>query len=216
MLPKVIIHNAISVDGSILGFPLNMETYYGIASSFGAQAMLVGSATASTGLSVLDPETESDLSKPEGKDMMPWWVIPDTGGRLQEQLHMYRKFEFCRDVIILTCGRTPISYIEYLEARDYNHISTGADHINIRSALGILADKFDVRLMFTDSGGLLSSILLKEGLADKLSLLLSPHLIGETKQNLFRTLDKDIDLKLANVQIYDEDYIHILYDIINF
>jgi 2,5-diamino-6-(ribosylamino)-4(3H)-pyrimidinone 5'-phosphate reductase len=56
--------------------------------------------------------------------------------------------------------------------------------------------------------------LLKEGLADELSILLSPHIIGKSKMNLFRTLEADIDLKLISSKVYDEDYIHVIYEIL--
>jgi len=48
MLPKVVIHNTISLDGSTTGFDANLEVHYGILGSYEPDAMIVGSNTAKT------------------------------------------------------------------------------------------------------------------------------------------------------------------------
>jgi len=50
MMPKVIMHNEISVDGSIINFEPNMELYYRLVRDYKADIHLVGSVTAKTGI----------------------------------------------------------------------------------------------------------------------------------------------------------------------
>ena len=51
---------------------------------------------------------------------MSYWVIPDTRGVLKGLLHVLRRFEYCRDVIILVSERTGADYVAYLDERDYD------------------------------------------------------------------------------------------------
>jgi 2,5-diamino-6-(ribosylamino)-4(3H)-pyrimidinone 5'-phosphate reductase len=50
MLPKVVVHNSISLDGSLTGFEPNMQLHYKIAGDYRADANLIGSKTVSAGI----------------------------------------------------------------------------------------------------------------------------------------------------------------------
>ena len=45
MLPKVVIHNSVSLDGSLTGFEPDMQLHYQIAGSYKPDAHLIGSNT---------------------------------------------------------------------------------------------------------------------------------------------------------------------------
>ena len=45
MLPKVIVYNAVSLEGRITGFNADSELYYELASKLGVDAVLMGSET---------------------------------------------------------------------------------------------------------------------------------------------------------------------------
>ena len=49
-MPKVIIHNQVSLDGAIAGFQINPAEYYSIVNSFGAEMYQVVSETARSGI----------------------------------------------------------------------------------------------------------------------------------------------------------------------
>jgi 2,5-diamino-6-(ribosylamino)-4(3H)-pyrimidinone 5'-phosphate reductase len=117
MLPKVIVHNAISLDGSIKGFEIDLGIYYGILSAYKPEAILVGSNTIIEASDEIAPEEESDFLKPDIShgDKRPYWVIADTRGVLKGLLHYYRKMEYVKDIIILVSEKTPASYLEYLK-----------------------------------------------------------------------------------------------------
>ena len=45
MFPKIITHNAVSLDGSISGFAIDLEKYYAVAGKLQPDAMLVATPT---------------------------------------------------------------------------------------------------------------------------------------------------------------------------
>lgn len=222
MIPKIIIHNTISLDGRLNGFDPNLETYYKIAGTFNEDAVLVGSNTAKIGIKLfleeVPNEEEPDFIKPVIKkdDPTPYWITPDTKGKLKDLLHVYRRTDYCKDIIVLICEKTPQSYIEYLENRYYDYIKTGKDHIDIKFALEIVNEKYGINLIRSDSGGILNSILLKEDLVDKISLLLYPGVVGNKFTSLFNNLGLDnvkIDLDLIESKVFDDNNIWLYYKI---
>ena len=140
MIPRVIIHNAISLDGSVTGFEPDIGIYYQIALSYKPDILLVGSDTIVSAPDKIPPEKKSDFIKPEisGNDKRPLWVIPDSRGKLKNTLHFYRSMEYIKDIVILISKNTPQSYISYLNERQYDLISAGNDHVDYKKALEIL------------------------------------------------------------------------------
>jgi 2,5-diamino-6-(ribosylamino)-4(3H)-pyrimidinone 5'-phosphate reductase len=49
MIPKIIIHNSMSLDGSLTNFEPNMELHYRIAGKYNEEAHLIGSNTVKVG-----------------------------------------------------------------------------------------------------------------------------------------------------------------------
>jgi 2,5-diamino-6-(ribosylamino)-4(3H)-pyrimidinone 5'-phosphate reductase len=88
----------------------------------------------------------------------------------------FRKSCYCKDVIVIVTNKTPEYYINYLKERNYNTIVAGDENVDFRSALDKLGMYYNVKSVMTDSGGGLSSTLLREGLADEVTLLISPVL----------------------------------------
>lgn len=220
MLPRVIIHNAVSLDGSTTGFSPDFGTHYGIVMDYRPDVLLVGSKTAVTGIPRVPAERKSDFLKPEPLpgDARPLWAIPDTRGILRNRLHVYRRFEYCRDVVVLVSKKTPKTYLAYLKDRNYDFLVAGEDRVNYRRALEMLAKHYQAKTVLTDSGGTLNSILLEKGLVNEISLLISPVLIGTGGMNLFRTLHqkskgKGIRLSLLQAAPVDKYLVLLRYRI---
>ncbi|MDP2217603.1 MAG: hypothetical protein Q8J68_09995 [Methanolobus sp.] len=133
MFPELIIHNTISLDGSLAGFSADIGLHYRILGSLGPDAMLVSSNTAKTGAEMfignIPSEEPSDIVKSayKGDEARPYWIIADSRGILEGMLHVFRRSEYCQDVIVLISEGTPASYAEYLQQRDYDHIITGKE-----------------------------------------------------------------------------------------
>ena len=142
MLPKVIVHNSISLDGSLVNFDVNMELHYQIAGKYNPDARLIGSNTIKTGIDLYGnspPEDKKDFRKPKRGDDLPYWIIPDTRGILKGLLHEVRRFEFSKDVIILISKETPKEYIKYLKNRNYDYHVLGRKKIDLEKSLKFLS-----------------------------------------------------------------------------
>ncbi len=209
VFPKIITHNAVSLDGSISGFSIDLEKYYAVAGSLKPDAMLVGSSTAKSGIEMysdgIPDESTADFVKPRitPDDIRPYWVIPDHDGLLQGRLHIFRRFEYCKDVIILLSEKSPESYVKYLMERNYDVIIAGHEDVDLKHSLEILAKKYDCKTVVTDSGGNLNKALLEAGLVDEISLIINPVLVDQKHLKLFRGLNllqKQVQLQLISIE----------------
>lgn len=61
MLPKIILYNAVSLDGRINGFNADVGLYYEIASNWDIDAVLMGSNTVLAGFDADYKENNEDL-----------------------------------------------------------------------------------------------------------------------------------------------------------
>lgn len=220
MLPDVIIHTSMSIDGAVTGFEPDPALHYQVAAAFTPDAMLVGSRTAKTGieryLEEVPPEEDGDLARPavHAEDARPLWVFVDSKGRLHGLLHLYRRSGYCRDIVVLVAEETPASYLEYLRARDYPIIRTGGDHVDLRMALEVLLRRFGVKVVVSDSGEQLNTALLQAGLVKTLSLLLAPVVAGRGATHLFEGLEtKRDDFVLEQADEVGDGCVHLIYQV---
>lgn len=214
MLPKVILHNSVSLDGSLTNFMPNMELHYNIAGKYDADAHLIGSNTVKVGAELyggpVPAEQECDFVKPERCATLPVWVIPDTKGTLKGILHTCRRFEFCRDVVVLISEETPKGYVEHLEERNYDYHVVGEQHVDLKKALGLLSEKYGVKTVLADTGRILGNLLLNQGLVTKVSLLIHPVIVGANSYNMFSDIN-NLKLKLLQSKILEKDYVWLVY-----
>jgi len=225
MLPYVVTHNQVSLDGSYLinHFKFNPEFFYGLANQYEADIFLVGSNTAKTGLEIflgeIPDEEESDFIKPEPTpgSKCSLWVIPDTRGQLFGLLHMYRRSEHCKSLLILTSKTTPKSYLDYLKERNYDYLEAGDDHVDLKKALELLSERFNAKRVLVDSGSILTNLLLENKLVNEMSIVISPSIAGNKGANLFRNLNTGesfTELKLQKSQAFETGEIHLVYNVI--
>jgi 2,5-diamino-6-(ribosylamino)-4(3H)-pyrimidinone 5'-phosphate reductase len=219
MLPKVFIHNSVSLDGSLTGFEPNMELHYQIAGDYKPDVHLIGSNTAKVGVELfgngVPPEEKTDFEKPKRNKSLPYWVIPDTKGILKGLLHVSRRFEFCKDVIVLLSQATPRDYIGYLEERNYDYFVVGKEQVDLKKSLELLSAEFKAKKVLTDTGRILGNLLLEQSLVDEISLLLHPIIVGKTSYNIFSNLDKNLGLILRKQEFFDGGYVWLVYKVIN-
>ena len=220
MLPRVIVHNTFSLYGSIKDFELDIGLHYELADKFKADAHLIGSETAKTGIESFTErvpmEESSDFAKPAIKpgDVRPIWVIHDTKGKLKGLLHVYRRSCYCREVIVLAVNRTPENYFQYLRERNYGIVIAGEEEVDYRSAFEKLNELYGVKTLLIDSGGGLNSILLREGLVDEVSLVISPVIVGKQSTNLFRDLEGKMNLELIRIERIRGNHLLVLYRVL--
>lgn len=217
MRPEIIIHNSISLDGSLTGFMPDMELHYRIAGQYKPDAHLIGSATVTAGNEMfgtgIPDELPEDFIKPERASSLPWWIIVDSGGKLKGMLHTCRRFEYCRDVIILAADSTPADYIDHITERNYSYVIAGKEKVDLKIALSTLMNRFRIKKILTDTGMILGNLLLNEGLADELSLLIHPLMVGEKAYPVFAGVKKNLNLRLVKAETFNNGCIHTVYKI---
>lgn len=199
MRPRTILHNSVSLDGSVVGLDIDLQTHYRIAGSFAAQANLVGSGTALAGIDLfgLPPETDAQLRRPADDDLPPW-VVVDSGARLLGKLHAFRGSELGGDPIVLVAAKTEARYLEHLTARGYRHHVVGDQRVDLAAALALLGERYAVRTLLVDAGPGLAGALFAAGLIDEVSLLVMPALVAREPLRLFDTLQQGLTLELLH------------------
>ena len=221
MLPRVILHNAVSLDGRFDWFTPDIGRFYEIASRWKEDATLVGSSTILTADVEVPEEDEEAFAPPkrEPADQRPLLVVPDSRGRVRSW-HFLRKQPYWRDAIALCSRTTPKAYLDYLEERHIGCVVTGDDHVDLRAALEELNHRYAVKVVRVDSGGTLNGVLLRAGLVDEVSLLIHPSLVGGTTPNsMFRAPDLAsangvVQLRLTNIEELEGGLVCLRYEII--
>jgi 2,5-diamino-6-(ribosylamino)-4(3H)-pyrimidinone 5'-phosphate reductase len=186
MKPRVIIYNATSLDGQTTGFQPDLGQFYGLASRWHEDASLAGCDTLLSFPAEIPPEVPSDLEEEaaSSNEHRPLLVVPDSRGRLRSW-HFLKKQPYWRDWVSLCTETTPPEHVEYLRARMVRVVTAGKQRVDYRAALEELNLQLGVKVVRVDSGGTLNSILLREGLADEVHLLVHPVLVGQPVRKVF-------------------------------
>lgn len=220
MKTKLIIHNAISIDGEIRGFEVDMGLHYKIAGTYKPDIHLVGSQTFKQGIKEFIGETpkenELDFYQAEVKrgDKRPYWVIVDSRGSLRGMLHVLRRYDYCKDIIVLVCKTTPKYYLKYLKERNYTFLVAGDFKVDFKKAFAILQKKYHAKTILSDAGPTLNSVLLEKGMVDQISLLIAPVIVGKKDLNVFQVLKTKVKLELKSCKNVGKGYAWLVYKVI--
>jgi len=158
-------------------------------------------------------EKESDFKKPYKDSSLSYWVIPDTKGSLRGLLHFCRRYEYCKDVIVLISKQTPSEYVNYLKEREYDFHIAGENEVDLPAALALLSDKYDGKRILADTGRILSNLLIEKNLVSEISLLIHPIIVGVRAYNIFSNINRTPALKLRKKQVFPKGYIWLVYDV---
>lgn len=221
MLPKVIIHVAVSVDGRIDWISPDLGLFYGLISRWNEDATLAGSDTILKAPEQ-GPDDAASGAEPPAKtsgDRRPLLVVPDSRGRIKNW-NWLRGLQYWREGIALCSRSTPCDYLDYLDRARVEYIVAGEDHVDYRAALEELSARFGVGVVRVDSGGTLNGALLRAGLVDEVSVLVHPSLVGgTTPRSLFRAPDLTsaegvVNLELAGVEQPGNGVVWLRYDVV--
>lgn len=223
MLPRVIVHNAVSLDGRIDGFPADVGLYYELAEPWKVDAHLAGCDTMLQMESEIpelnDSVIEPPPSPPDPNDSRALLVVPDSRGRLRRWRGI-RQMPYWRGAVALCSRSTPQEYLENLIKWHVPYLIAGDDYVDLRAALELLNLHFNVKTVLVDSGGTLSGVLLRAGLVDEVSVLIHPHLVGGIRPRpFFRTPDLGglkgpVPLRLKHVECMKDDIVWLRYEVI--
>jgi len=217
MKSEIIIHNSVSLDGSLTGFMPDMGLHYKIAGDYKPDAHLIGADTIISGNEMfgegIPEELPSDFKQPDRDKNLPWWIVVDSRGRLKGMLHTCRRFEFCRDVILLVSESTPADYLMNLKERNYSFIIAGQDKVDLKFAIDRLREKFSIARILTDTGRILGNILINMGMVDEISLLVHPLLVGEKCYPMFSDVKGNLNLKLKKYETFENGCVWAVFSV---
>lgn len=219
MKSKIILHNQVSLNGAFLGFNVDMENYYSILNGFHPNYILIGSNTAKAGIEDyyenIPVETPDDFRKPsiEKSDKRPYWVVPDSTGKLIGLLHTYRNAGYCKDIIVFISRNTPKEYKQYLHERHYDFFSEGYNKVDLESCLEKLELKYGPGTIVTDGGRNLAKRIFDLHLVGEISLIVSPVLTVKKYEPLLYKLNipAHIHLHLDSVTELGKGLVHLKY-----
>ncbi len=218
MLPYVIIHIGLSVDGRIDWGGGSDNPYYDLVREFHSDTDISSSNTMLTAFLPEDPQ------KAFGQTYDQWIQIPDrprlavidSRGRIKTW-HLIKKQPWWRDYISLCSEATPGEHLRYLEGEQVKTIVIGKEHVDLRVGLETLGDRYEARRVRLDCGGILNGVFLREGLVDEVSLVISPALVGGTSpKTMFNAPDLTseggvIPLTLIQIEKVKDRYLWVRY-----
>ena len=221
MLPRVILHNSVSVDGRVNGFMPDIGLHYELAARWQVDAHLAGSDTILSMNEEIPPEDESAFEPPQKNpgDARSLLVVPDSRGRVRSW-HALRQAPYWRNHVALCSHATPRTYLDYLQERYIEFIVAGDDYVDMHTALEELNARYGVKTVLLDSGGTLNGVLLRAGLVNEVSLLVNPCLVGGTSSSsIFRAADLTspegaMQLKLTHLEQVKEDIVWLQYEVV--
>ena len=226
--PHLTIYNEISLDGKITGFDGDGVRYYARGFRWRSHAILMGSVTAEAfGPNESAAEQRADLPPldpagfPPGfaelvEEPRPLLVVPDSAGRLRNWTHARAQPWYGR-IIVLVGEQTPTDYLEHLDRRGIEHLTAGAERVDLSLALQQLSQQHDVRSIRTDSGGALNGALLAAGLVDRIAVIIAPRIgsdpAAQTLVRLPGSLADAPTLRLVESEVLDDGALWLVYDL---
>jgi 2,5-diamino-6-(ribosylamino)-4(3H)-pyrimidinone 5'-phosphate reductase len=221
MLPRVILHNAVSLDGRMDWFTPDIGLFYELTSHWKEDATLAGSNTIFNPdeAHADEPEASHQPSKGAPQDTRPLLAVPDSRGRVRNWRWL-RSQPYWRETVALCSRSTPKEHLQYLDSIPVDYVISGDDRVDLRGALQELNRQYGVKVIRVDSGGTLNGVLLRAGLVDEVSVLIHPSLVGgSTPRTLFRATDLTspggvIRLKLSHCEQLSGDVVWLRYDVL--
>jgi 2,5-diamino-6-(ribosylamino)-4(3H)-pyrimidinone 5'-phosphate reductase len=187
MLPRVLVHTAVSADGRTRGFDVDMGQFYGVVADWGADCMLTGADTI-----VLAPEYEPDDPSAAAPDVGPsdaqLLAVVDSRARVRNWRTLKGYTQFWRDPVALVSRATPQEYVDEVRRAGCDALVAGDARVDLRAALELLAAERGVTRVRVDSGGALIGALLAAGLVHEVSLMVYPLLAGGAEEHTFNRL----------------------------
>jgi 2,5-diamino-6-(ribosylamino)-4(3H)-pyrimidinone 5'-phosphate reductase len=219
MLPKIILHTEVSVDGRMDWMLDDNFLYYRMIADWKLDAMLSGSNTMLAAYPEPDTPEAQAAPPPEKAPGLQRLLVVDSRGRLRCWRQMQQS-EWWGEVTLLCSRATPPDYVEAVKSLGVDVIVAGEDHVDLRAALEEVNVHYGIEVIRTDTGGILHGALLRAGLVDEVSVLFNPCLVGGVSpRSMFVAPDLEaksglIPLRLLEVKNIEGDFVVLRYAVI--
>lgn len=186
--PRVICHMMASVDGRILtgGWPLSDEgrrQYEQVHESYAPDAWICGRVTMqehfAQGLRSDGEIAREHRGRPREDYRAPgdhasFAFAVDSSGRLAWETN-----DIDGDhVVTILSERVSDEYLAFLRERGVSYLLAGAREVDLPLALGKIAHDYGVRTLMLEGGGRINGGMLRAGLIDEVSVLITPVVDG--------------------------------------
>ena len=160
----MVVHVAVSLDGSTTGFDADVERFYALARTWEEDVTLAGADTI-----LAQEEALATVPRPGPAAEGPLLAVVD-GRRRVSAWDALRDCGHWSGVVALRAGGAP----GHAGTQPVREIVAGAQRVDLAAALGELGEREGTGVVRVDSGGGLIGALLHDGLVDELSLLIHP------------------------------------------
>lgn len=162
--PHVVLHVAVSLDGSTAGFQPDVGRFYELARTWEEDVTLAGADTILAQESAL---AAAELPGPAADG--PTLAVVDGRGRVGAWQALHDAGHWS-GVVAVHCAATPP------RTHGLPEVVAGTDRVDLAEMLMTLRQRFGAGVVRVDSGGALNGALLDAGLVDEVSLLVHPTL----------------------------------------
>ena len=103
---------------------------------------------------------------------------------------------------------------------DVEYVLAGEDRVDFRIALAELKARYGIGTVQVDSGGTLNGVLLRAGLVDEVSMVISPRLVGGAEaRSMYRAPELTspegvIGVKLIHLERLRGDLVWLRYEVV--
>ncbi|KAB2352730.1 RibD family protein [Actinomadura rudentiformis] len=170
--PYVVVHVAVSLDGSTTGFQPNIGLFYELAARWDEDVTLTGADTI-----LAQEEALANAPRPGPAEDGPLLIVVDGQGRVRGW-DALREAGHWSDVLALHAEKTP----PRPPGRAVRELVIGRERVDLNAALTSINDLGGVNVVRVDSGGALTGALLQGSLIDEVSLLVHPLLAGSEER----------------------------------
>lgn len=219
--PYIICHMMTSVDGRIdCGMTAQLAgepEYYSTLDALNAPTRISGRVTAETELTgggKFVPKSDERLNKTaftKNAAADSYNIVVDTKGTLRWSKETGNSFPH----LIITSEQVTTDYLDYLNEQGISWIATGEKHVDLKHAMEILTNEFNVDRLAIVGGGKINGGFLDAGLIDEISILIGAGADGRSNQpSLFDGRPESrrpVALQLKDVKSYNDGAVWLRY-----
>jgi 2,5-diamino-6-(ribosylamino)-4(3H)-pyrimidinone 5'-phosphate reductase len=198
--PRVICHMMTSIDGRIVatGWPLPAEArkqYELVHASYDADGWICGRVTMESFAKAVrsDAEVAREYKGPSREDFRapgkhdPFAFAIDSSGRLA-----WESNDIDGDhVVAILSERVSDEYLAFLRERGVSYILAGARDVDLPTALEKIGVQFGVKTLMLEGGGRINGGMLRAGLIDEISVLVTSVVDGRVGTPALFDIDGD-------------------------
>lgn len=218
MKPYIVCYMMTSLDGRIdcamtAQLPGTNE-YYDILEELDLPTTISGHTTAKLEMAdgTFTPKDRTAYAR-EGfskkTDAKGYEVVTDSKGDL-----LWDHYDGDRPLLIITSEKVTKEYLSYLDEKNISWIVCGQERVDVKRAVEILADAFDVSRLGLVGGPTMNSAFLNAGLTDEVIILIGPGIDGRSDMpSVFEGREDatPLPLTLTNVKTYDNGAVLLKY-----